>query len=158
MRREEIVTKTIEELKGKYNIGGIGFLGHSLGTGLTLNYGMGEECPRCAIAGFRGSLLPSSISSNAKRQISLTRIVPSHRSIAGLTDASKNDNILIIASDNDAVCPGSYIRPRFTEASLESPKIKSLFSTRWNHISYLNEKTNECMVDFLKVRSSLVAQ
>ena len=54
--RDLIATKALQFLTKKYNTTGrIGFVGHSLGTGLTMNYVSSDgNSPRCAIAGFRG--------------------------------------------------------------------------------------------------------
>ncbi|GMH85819.1 hypothetical protein TrVE_jg1732 [Triparma verrucosa] len=116
--REAIVDRAIDTLRSSYNISSIGFLGHSLGTGLTMNYP--GDGPRCVIAGFRG-----------------------------LTSASSNSKLLVVASDKDSVCPGSYIRERVKEAEEASPNVESLFSHNFNHISYLSEATNDGMVEFL---------
>ena len=70
--------------------GPVGFLGHSLGTGLTLSYPL-AGAPRCAVAGFRG-----------------------------VAEACEGCPLLVVASDGDSVCPGLVIRERVAEAEASS--------------------------------------
>ena len=99
----------------------IGVLGHSLGTGAVVNYDTRDATsPRCAIAGFRG-----------------------------LSTVSLNSPLLVIASDNDSICPAGFIKERVKESKAQNKKIESLFFTDYNHISFLSKETNDGMVQFL---------
>ena len=104
------------------HVGPVGFLGHSLGTGLTLSYPL-AGAPRCAVAGFRG-----------------------------VTEACEESALLVVASDGDSVCPGKFIRERVEEAEKATSRVASiekLFFERYNHISFLSSSTNDAMVEFL---------
>ena len=128
--RDEINRATINMVKkefivddGKENKVGIGVLGHSLGTGTAVNFDTGRSSPRCCIAGFRIPSLPP----------------------------SSHSSFLIIASDNDSVCPRSLINEKVSEFKVRwnTQKIETLYYNKYNHISFLWRETNDAMLQFL---------
>ena len=129
--RDEINREAIAVVKKEFvstmdqeNIG-IGILGHSLGSGTAVNFDTGKSnSPRCCIAGFR---VPSS------------------------PQACADSAFLVIASDNDSVCPRPLINEKVLEfkSRIKDEKIETLYYNRYNHISFLWKETNNAMLQFL---------
>jgi len=111
----EYISKT-ESTSGR-----VGFIGHSLGTGISSSYSSksDDHSPRCCIAGFRSAPIAGS-------------------------------KYLVIASEGDGVCSSEFISDRVEEERSAGKKnIESIILKEFNHIDFLSEETNSAMVKFL---------